>query len=91
MFRTGLETIVPPLLQLRLEVQRGLRCFRAREGAAVQLAAGDSDHVSARGGDGATGNGGTVKLFYGTYAGPKPSNGCAGRVYDAGPGSAKLP
>jgi hypothetical protein len=61
------------------------------EGAAVQLAAGDSDHVSARGGDGATGNGGTVKLFYGTYAGPKPSNGCAGRVYDAGPGSAKLP
>lgn len=47
-------------------------------------AAGTS--VSARGGGGAT-NGGTIKLFYGTFAGTKPAATSAGRVYDAGAGS----
>lgn len=42
--------------------------------------------ISARGGDGALANGGTIKLFYGTLTGTKPS--AAGRIYDAGPNSA---
>ncbi|MCA9613535.1 MAG: hypothetical protein KC586_12335, partial [Myxococcales bacterium] len=41
--------------------------------------------VSARGGSGRTSNGGTIKLFYGTFSGTAPTQ--AGRVYDAGAGS----
>ena len=46
-----------------------------------------SQRVSARGGGGSTGNGGTIKLFYGTLVGAKPTTANAGRVYDAGAGS----
>jgi hypothetical protein len=41
--------------------------------------------ISARGGSGKTSNGGTIKLFYTTLVGSKPTAG--GRVYDAGAGS----
>jgi hypothetical protein len=42
-----------------------------------------STTISARGGNGSLANGGTIKLFYGTFSGTKPA--AAGRVYDAGP------
>jgi hypothetical protein len=43
------------------------------------------NQISARGGGGSLTNGGTVKLFYGSFGGQKPA--AAGRVFDAGPGS----
>ena len=55
------------------------------EGAALQVDA-TGPALSSRGGGGALGNGGTIKLFYGTFTGTMP--GAAGRIYDAGPGSA---
>ena len=42
-------------------------------------------HLSARGANGSTTNGGTIKLFYETLSGDLPT--AAGRVYDAGPDS----
>jgi hypothetical protein len=50
-----------------------------------------NEYVSVRGGDGQTSNGGTIKLFYGTFSGTLPSNTYAGRVYDAGNGSYQAP
>ena len=44
-------------------------------------------YISAVGGDGATSNGGTIKLFYDSLSGTTPGSGAAGRVYDAGAGS----
>ena len=44
-------------------------------------------HVSSRGGNGSTSNGGTIKLFYEALTGSLPPNSRAGRVYDAGEGS----
>ncbi|MFM7202590.1 MAG: MopE-related protein [Myxococcota bacterium] len=41
--------------------------------------------ISSRGGSASTSNGGTIKLFYGTLTGSKPT--ASGRVYDAGAGS----
>jgi len=55
----------------------------------LKIESGDCSHVSARGGDGNAIAGGTVKLFYGTFSGQKPMTECAGRVYDAGAGSAQ--
>jgi hypothetical protein len=46
-----------------------------------------STRISARGGGGSTANGGTIKLFYGTYTGEMPDGSNAGRIYDAQPGS----
>jgi hypothetical protein len=53
----------------------------------------DTDHpyISATGGDGQTGNGGTIKLFYDSLTGSAPSSSAAGRVYDAGSGSWQEP
>lgn len=39
-------------------------------------------------GDARSVNGGTVKLFYGAFSGTKPTTASAGRVHDAGAGSA---
>jgi hypothetical protein len=44
-------------------------------------------NLSARGGSGLTTNGGTIKLFYDTFMGTRPSPMFAGRIYDAGAGS----
>ena len=52
---------------------------------AIEVA--DINRISARGGNGKTANGGTIKLFYDTITGAKPGNANAGRVYDAGEGS----
>ena len=57
------------------------------EGASVSIEAGAA--ISARGGDGKTSNGGTIKLLYGTLVGTKPAASMAGRVVDAGAGSAQ--
>ena len=43
--------------------------------------------MSARGGNATTANGGTIKIFYGTWTGERPAAGAAGRVYDAAAGS----
>ena len=43
---------------------------------------GATEWIRTRGGNAATLNGGTVKLFYGTYTGEKPA--AAGRGFDAG-------
>ena len=48
-------------------------------------------YISALGGDGQTSNGGTIKLFYDTFSGTRPSSSAAGRVYDAGSGSWSAP
>jgi hypothetical protein len=56
------------------------------EGRALTVDATGAN-VSARGGDGVLANGGTIKLFYGTFTGAMPAAANAGRVYDAGPGS----
>ena len=47
--------------------------------------------ISARGGDGATSNGGTIKVFYDTFGGTVPDTAAAGRLYDAGAGSYEAP
>ncbi|MFO0610534.1 MAG: hypothetical protein U0324_45655 [Polyangiales bacterium] len=57
------------------------------EGRAVEVQGTIATRVSARGGNGATANGGTIKLFYGTWTGERPPAGAAGRVYDAAAGS----
>ncbi len=57
------------------------------EGRTVEVQGTITTRVSARGGNGATTNGGTIKLFYGTWTGERPAAGVAGRVYDAGAGS----
>jgi hypothetical protein len=43
--------------------------------------------LSARGGNARLTNGGTIKLFYETFAGTRPAATAAGRVFDAGAGS----
>ena len=57
------------------------------EAAEIVVGGSVAQRVSARGGGGSTGNGGTIKLFYGTWTGAKPTTSNAGRVYDAGAGS----
>ena len=57
------------------------------EGRAVEVLGTITTRVSARGGNGATSNGGTIKLFYGMWTGERPATGSAGRVFDAGAGS----
>ena len=57
------------------------------EAATIDIAAAGVDRISARGGDGSTVVGGTIKLFYDAFVGVKPTNTNAGRIYDAGPGS----
>ena len=57
------------------------------EGKTVTVASAVVDRISARGGSGATGNGGTIKLFYDVFSGAKPTAANSGRVYDAGAGS----
>lgn len=57
------------------------------EGRTVVMAGSVAQRLSARGGAGSTGNGGTIKLFYETWSGAKPAGANAGRVYDAGAGS----
>jgi len=57
-------------------------------------AGGNADgYVGGAGGNGdaSTTNGGTIKLFYGTFSGTKPSASQAGRIYDAGENSALAP
>ncbi len=51
----------------------------------INIATASPEHISARGADGATTNGGTIKLFYDTFSGEKPGPENAGRVHDAGP------
>jgi len=58
---------------------------RSRGGTAGSSADGSTGGPGGNG-DANNGNGGTVKLFYGTTSGTKPT--AAGRVYDALPGSA---
>ncbi len=53
----------------------------------LSIASASTEHLSARGADGATSNGGTIKLFYDSLSGETPGSGNAGRVYDAGPGT----
>ena len=57
------------------------------EAATINITAAGVDRISARGGDGSTAVGGTIKLFYDAFVGVKPTNTNAGRIYDAGPGS----
>ncbi len=59
------------------------------EAATLETWATGVERVSARGGNGKTDIGGTIKLFYNKYLGPKPGAANAGRVYDAGEGSFK--
>ncbi len=57
------------------------------EGRAVEVQGTLGTRVSARGGNAATTNGGTIKIFYGTWTGDRPAAGAAGRVFDATAGS----
>jgi len=57
------------------------------EGRAVEVQGTLGTRVSARGGNAATTHGGTIKIFYGTWTGERPTAGAAGRVYDAGASS----
>ncbi|MBM4355756.1 MAG: hypothetical protein FJ109_18525 [Deltaproteobacteria bacterium] len=57
------------------------------EATTIEVSAANTDRISARGAAGKTSIGGTIKLFYGKYLGPKPGAANAGRVYDAGEGS----
>jgi hypothetical protein len=47
----------------------------------------DGAHISSRGGNAETVNGGTIKLFYNLLTGSVPDNSRAGRIYNAGEGS----
>ena len=67
-------------------------------GASVRTRGGQpgADSSGQLGGNGGNGdaqavNGGTIKLFYGTFSGVKPTTAVAGRVYDAGNGSFVVP
>ena len=51
----------------------------------------DVPYISARGGDGNTTNGGTIKLFYDLFSGTVPDAAAAGRVFDAEAGSWSVP
>lgn len=57
------------------------------ESKALTFSGSIGNRISTRGASGNTTHGGTIKLFYGTLTGAKPT--AAGRVYDAGAGSAQ--
>ena len=66
------------------------------EGKTVAVNGTLADRISSRGAtreDLTTGtpNGGTIKLFYTSWAGAKPSTGVCGRLYDAGANSYQTP
>jgi hypothetical protein len=54
---------------------------------AAQLTIHADAHISCRGGNGTTANGGTIKFFYNALTGNLPGAEQAGRVFDAGEGS----
>jgi hypothetical protein len=57
------------------------------EGRVVEVQGTLGTRVSARGGNASVLNGGTIKVFYGTWTGERPGVTTAGRVYDAGASS----